>query len=477
MTLRLHPLGLVALAGLALGCGRDSAPDSGGPGPAGGSTGTPAGSVAAASGRAVASPPGSQGAVRPERTAAGSVGGEATGSSPAASATLPGAEAEIQLGPAMAVALGSHGAVGLTQSDDLVVVPLGSSTPTPAPAPKLSLAAAAPSLTGGVVEQAYWLSRGRLVRRQLGADGVVGRLEELATDGSSSLPVAAVRTEGTTPTDVVVYVGQPEGAEGQRPARLWIEGAGTRRLNEEAGSATAVAAIRVAPNAVLALSLDGRLGTSSVHAVRVQLDGPGKASVGEDRVVYVGGSALPTTHIVGVSAGQSPIAFLPMPKDPSGFGLVSLLVHEGTQEASASLLDYPNGIDPAPVAAAVVCGAARVALVRPERAAPGSPQRLELGEVTADGRVVGLAAVASAARFVHVALAGRPTPAAAAAPIVSGAERAATSTSRPRGSEPAHLDKPARFLAGPVGGWVAYATDAGLAAQPIVCSSRSGSAR
>jgi hypothetical protein len=324
-----------------------------------------------------------------------------------------------------------------------------------------------PALTGGAVETAYWVSRGRLVRRQLSADGTVGALEELATDASSGVPVVALRPSGAGARDVVLYVGRPEGAEGERPARLWVEGHGSRRLSQEAGSATSVSAVLLGPDSLLGLVLDGRMGNSSVHAVRVQLDAQGKPEAGEDRVVYVGGSAQPSTPIVGLSVGHIPVAFLPMPKDMTGFGLVALLIQEGAGEASTWWLDYPNGLDPAPIAAALVCGTARVAFVRPERAQPGSPQRLELGEVTSDGRVVGIHTAATAQRIVHVALgAVAPGP---PVPGPRGPDRAPARPAKAGTTGTARPGQPASAEGGPVGGWLAYATDTGLAAQPLVC--------
>jgi hypothetical protein len=329
----------------------------------------------------------------------------------------------------MAVSLGTRGAVAVTQADELVVAPFKDGSLVAAAEPPGALASVAPALTGSDPERAYWLSKGKLVRRQLSADGAVGALEELAADGSSGVPVAAQRVAGANARDLVVYAGAPEGSEGSRPPRLWLEGQGSRRLSQEAGSATSVALVRVGADGFFAVSLDGRLGNSSVHAVRVAVDAAGKLSLGEDRVVYVGGSAQPATPLAGLGVGQGPVVFLPMPKDPTGFGLLSLLVREGASEAATAWIDYPNGLDPAPVATAVICDRPRVAFVRPERAEPGSPQRLELGEVTSDGGVTGVRTLATARRIVHVALAG----------------------------------------AGPTRGWIAYATDAGLSAQPLAC--------
>ena len=329
----------------------------------------------------------------------------------------------------MAVALGARGAVAVTRADELVIAPFKDESLGSAAEPPGAVAAVAPALTGSDPERVYWVSKGKLVRRQLPSDGAVGPLEELAADGASGVPVAALRTAATSTRDLVLYAGAPEGSEGARPPRLWLEGQGSRRLSQEAGSATSVALIRSGAEAFVAVSLDGRLGNSSVHAVRVTVDATGKLTLGEDRVVYVGGSAEPDTPLGGLAVGQGPVIFIPMPKDPTGFGLVSLLIREGASEAATAWVDYPNGLDPAPVATALLCDRPQVAFVRPERGEPGSPQRLELGEVSSDGQVTGIRTLATAKRIVHVAL---------------GA-------------------------AGPARGWIAYATDAGLSAQPLGC--------
>ena len=291
---------------------------------------------------------------------------------------------------------------------------------------------------------------------------------------------AAIRTGGSPPRDVVAYIGRAEGAEGERPARLWLEGQGARRLSQEAGGASNVALVSVGASELRVLTLDARMGMSSVHAARLQYAGDGAPQLGEDRVVFVGGSAQWSTPMVALVPGGQPVALLPMGKEATGFGLLSLLVADGAAEATPSWIDYPNGLDPAPLAAAEVCGAARVAFVRPERAEPGAAQQLELADVGADGRVTALRTMASAPRIAFVALFGVPAaghaPEASAHPDVASPQSSAASrTPKPSappksGAKPgASATRPAGASDAPPAGWLAYATDSGLKALPLRC--------
>jgi hypothetical protein len=66
---------------------------------------------------------------------------------------------------------------------------------------------------------------------------------------------------------------------------------------------------------------------------------------------------------------------------------------------------YPNGIDPAPVAAGIVCGEPVVLYAQPETSKPGSHQELVLRSV-ADESGVRWAKVARARAFFEVSITG-----------------------------------------------------------------------
>jgi hypothetical protein len=117
----------------------------------------------------------------------------------------------------------------------------------------------------------------------------------------------------------------------------------------------------------------------------------------------VGASAQVTTEVVVGSDGHRPWAFLAIEKDSTHFGLAELLLPPPSEiDARVSWLLFENGIDIAPVAAAVLCGRLYVAFVRPQTAEP-HPQELVLHEVGSSSAAV----VAEARAFIAVSLAGR----------------------------------------------------------------------
>ncbi|HVH45858.1 MAG TPA: hypothetical protein VM925_26070, partial [Labilithrix sp.] len=88
------------------------------------------------------------------------------------------------------------------------------------------------------------------------------------------------------------------------------------------------------------------------------------------------------------SAGAKSFAFVPMPRDTIDFGMAVLPIEDPPKDdipATWSL--YPNGVDPAPIAAAPARDGkgAWIARIRPRERAPGSPRILELGRVDVAG--------------------------------------------------------------------------------------------
>ncbi|MBW2524422.1 MAG: hypothetical protein JRI23_09615, partial [Deltaproteobacteria bacterium] len=300
------------------------------------------------------------------------------------------------------------------------------------------------ALAGDRSSHAYWVVKGKLVRRPIAADGAVGALEELAKDAASGTIVAALRAPGSPARDVAVYVRGEENEQGERGAGLWIEGAGAQKLSQISGGTTGLALAPLAPGKLELVVLDGRSAMSSVHAVDLTLAGDGPVGVGEDRVVYVAGGVEWHTCPQLISIGASPVALLPVAKDISHFGLVSLLIPAGAGQASESWVDYANGVDPAPVAVATICGKPMVALVRPEKPGPGATLLVQLGQLDGAGKIIGLRTVAAAGIVSHLAL---------GAAGASGGKV-------PGGS-------------GHAAGWLAYSTDAGLWAKALVCSGSS----
>jgi hypothetical protein len=244
---------------------------------------------------------------------------------------------------------------------------------------------------------AYWVSRGRLVRQR--ADGS-GGLEALADDARDGARVAAVVVGERS---AVAYVGRAN-AEGTSHVKLWLGPGRTLDLTPEGAGASSVS---LAPldGRLIAISIDGRSAMTPLHARSVGIDGSGSPELGPDVVVWVAGPAHSFTEVTAGSDGVNAWALLPIERDATHFGLATIpLGAEPKMDAAVQFLDYPNGIDLAPVATARLCGKPYVVLARPSAAAPRSPQELVIALISRGETAV----LANAAGFAAVSLAGVP---------------------------------------------------------------------
>jgi len=260
--------------------------------------------------------------------------------------------------------------------------------------------AAGPAVTA---EHAYWVADGKLVRSELEGDKPP---EVLAEDGHTGarVSVAPMSEQGTTAPVIVAYIASGREAPA---AKLWIEGKGTQLLSPEGAAANSVALTRVG-STVVAVALEGRSGMSPVHARPIRSTAAG-VKLGEDVVVWVGGGSQRLTELAAIGATDDRIwGFLPIERDISHFGLAR--IHLGLplqMNATISWRTYPNGLDPAPVTCARLCGRPAVAYVRPADRTPHAPQELHLAPVLDDG--LGASQVlARSSAFVNVSLAALP---------------------------------------------------------------------
>ena len=276
----------------------------------------------------------------------GSASGSPSGKASAAPLTSTSSHAKqlppmMNLGVSAPAVLGNGVMVAKTKKDDLVISRLQKDGFAPITVPQDELSAWPVGLASGSSTHAYWVSRRRLVRRQVKADGSQGPLEVLATDAANAA-VSASRSTGATERDVVLYIGSAVSKEGERAARLWVEGQGSRRLSREAGGATSVSVVALGAGRFALVTLDGRVGMSPVHAMSLELDEQGVPHVGEDRVVHVAGPAQRGTALTGVLLGRGPLVLLPISKDARSFGLLMLRVGYG--DAPASWVDYAKRV-------------------------------------------------------------------------------------------------------------------------------------
>jgi hypothetical protein len=225
---------------------------------------------------------------------------------------------------------------------------------------------------------AYWISKGRLVRRRL--EGT-SELEVLAKDARDGTRVSAART--TKGPRAAAYIARSS-PPGSIVARLWVEKFGSITLSPEAAAANSVSLVAVGSELV-ALSLEGRTSMTPVHGIEITFDA-GKPKLGSDVVLWVGSSAQPLTEITAIAHGRQVWGFAAMERDITRFGLARL--HVGNtldMNTRVTWRQYQNGMDPAPVAATELCGNPSVVYARPSSSRPRSPQELELAVIGPKG--------------------------------------------------------------------------------------------
>jgi hypothetical protein len=281
-------------------------------------------------------------------------------------------------GPAAAHALGI---VMVTKKDDVLLARLNAAKATSAfatldvPAEDLASFGRGPALRSG---HAYWISQGRLVRRRFLSPP--GQLEVLAEDARAGTRVAASPED--TPVAAVAYVARSK--SGAMKARLWTEGGGNVELSPE-GTATATVSLAATSSALFAVALEGRTSMSPVHARRIHFE-ERSVRLEEDVVVWVGGSAQPSTEVTALGTIDNLWAFVPIERDVTTFGLARVEIGATpSMNATVNWRVYPNGMDPSPVNAASVCGAPAVLYVRPGSAEPHAAQELYLAKVGTAG--------------------------------------------------------------------------------------------
>jgi hypothetical protein len=227
---------------------------------------------------------------------------------------------------------------------------------------------------------AYWISGSRLVRQSITG----GPIEVLASDARAYTQVAGLTQADEATPDAVAYIAVNPNGAGTLIARLWVQGSAVQNLSPEGTTANSVTLVRRQSD-WLALFLESRTGMSPLHA-RPFVFGAGGAKLGADFIAWVAGSAQPMSLVRAISNAEHTWAFLPIERDISRFGLARIaIVDMAKSEPEVSWRDYPNGMDPAPLATAAVCGRPMVLYSRPSSAAPHAPQELHLAAVSNAG--------------------------------------------------------------------------------------------
>jgi hypothetical protein len=228
--------------------------------------------------------------------------------------------------------------------------------------------------------------------------------DRIVASGRTGARIAAGVLGGAHPA--IAYLASRQTSEGW-VSEAWIEVGDEApvRLSEDGSGATSVAfAPRPRDGAIVAVLVDARAALTALHARPVSYDGA--LRLGEDVVVFVGG---PGDRRTGAAAALPPSgagwALLPISRDVGDFGLAIVRVEDPPRVDEPTLWStYPNGLDPAPIAAVVDRGHTWVARIRPETPSPSAPRLLELGEVHEDGTFESVEVVGTNASPSDVAL-------------------------------------------------------------------------
>ncbi len=307
----------------------------------------------------------------------------------------------VEVGPAGPATASARGIVAVTKADELVLAPLrgkkAAISRIQAGADMLRPNARGPAVAG---DFAYWISKGRLVRRHIEN----GALEVLANDARDGVRVAAALTGSSESARAVAAYVADEGDSTR--ARLWVERGETFTITPEGSAATSVA-LAVVDSRVFALSIEARTGMTPVHARVVDLSGTPKLE--EDVVVWVTGPAQSLVEIAAIAEPAGAVSlFVPLERDITRFGLAHVRLGNSPKMGSpVTWRAYPNGLDPAPLAAETTCGSASLLYTLPSEAKPGAAQELVIARLE-NGKLGPPELVARSRAVINVSLADTP---------------------------------------------------------------------
>jgi hypothetical protein len=205
---------------------------------------------------------------------------------------------------------------------------------------------------------------------------------------------------------LVAYLAERLTTEGLvREAWAAMDGATPVRLSEDGSGATFV---DLAPRGetLIAMMIDARVAMTPAHA-RILTRDENTLQIGNDAVIFVGGpaerynsGALATTEKGGA------FALLAVAEDTLHFGMAAIRVDDPpVDDASVVWSYYPNGLDPAPIAATRGERELHIARVRPKSAEPDAPHVLEVGTLEPSGAYRSACIIAESAFVKDVELA------------------------------------------------------------------------
>lgn len=277
------------------------------------------------------------------------------------------------LGPAAPVTATPRGALFITRKDEMILAKYGGSgefTVLERPQDEFAKYGRGPAVSA---THAYWASEtGRLMRGDL----TTRQVEPIFPRARPATRTAVVTVQGR---DLVAFVAQI----GETPmAYLWASpgkaGAEALAISPDGSAATSVDIIVGEPHPRVVV-LEGRTGMSPVH-VRTARVTARRITLEPDEVVWIGPGSHELTEIHAIDTRHgSAVALLPTAKSFHDFGLAQLeLSKSGGEAPDPGWQIFPNGLDPAPVATAHLCGKEYILFARPSEEHPRSPQELHL---------------------------------------------------------------------------------------------------
>ncbi len=314
-------------------------------------------------------------------------------------------EKPVDIATGAFVAVGSVGAVVRRKDDEMLLVRLGDRVTSLSDDGKLYARTRTLLIDRGPASMAYWVSEGKLRRRLIDQEGKAGNIETVADDAEEGFMPHGVRNEEGTSTaqDVVAYVGHKRSRDGERQARVWVEGKGTSALSPEGTGAASTWVVPRGPGRLVIVWSDARAALTPLHAAPLELDGAGEPRLSPETTLWMGSPSESLASLVGLRVDDTIVALTALPRDGLDFGLASVPVAFGAPPRDSAVWKlYPNGLDPAPVVPARLCGQPLVALVRPIERPVDSPRAIVLASVDALGQVTERSEIARAARVDHL---------------------------------------------------------------------------
>jgi len=157
------------------------------------------------------------------------------------------------------------------------------------------------------------------------------------------------------------------------------------RVSDEGAGATDIT-LAERGNELLALYVDARLAMSPLHARVISWEA-GKAHVGPDEVVYVGGGSDHQILVALASDSSGAMLGLMPTSNEDGFGMAAVKLESPPKiDEPSEISQYLNGINTAPVAATLGGKKMYIASVRPIGKEATAVRGLELGVAAGGGK-------------------------------------------------------------------------------------------